>query len=193
MYGLVKGRLPFEQGRLNSSMTFQIRRATLKDVVPIARVHVLGWQTSYTHLLPAEFLKNLQVSARAERWQGIFERGDSVTLVAEQENEVVGFVSVGPSLSSIPEFEGEIHALYTLERVQGHGLGRLLFDVAREYLLEQAMPNMALWTLRDNPARGFYQRLDGILLEQQREIEIGGVKLLEVAYGWNFGTHPTEH
>jgi len=165
-------------------MTFQVRRATLEDACHIARVHVSSWQTSYKHLLPATYLDTLEVSAREARWNAIFERNESSTFVALLEGEVVGFVSAGPMLSSIGDFQGEIHALYTLERVQGKGVGRLLFAAAQNHLLEQQFSDMALWVLWDNPARGFYEHVGGHLLDFQREIEIGGVKLLEVAYGW---------
>jgi hypothetical protein len=37
--------------------------------------------------------------------------------------------------------------------------------------------------LKANPARGFYERMGGVLVAEQ-DIEIGGVMLPEVAYGW---------
>jgi len=182
------GRLPLEPDGLNWTMKFALRQATLEDATNIARVHVSSWQTSYRHLLPSEFLETLDVGAREVRWKAIFERNESTTFVAvlerRLEGEVVGFVSAGSMLSSIGNFQSEIHALYTLETVQGKGVGRLLFTAAQNYLLAQNFPNMALWVLADNPARGFYEHLGGVLLEIEQEIELGGVKRLEVAYGW---------
>ena len=163
-----------------------LRRATLEDALDIARVHVSSWQTSYQHLLPPEYLKTLDLSVREARWKAIFEHNQSTTFVAVLDGKVVGFVSVGPMLSNIGDFQSEIHALYTLETVQGEGVGRLLFTAAQNHLLEHNFPDMALWVLADNPARGFYEHLGGRLLEVEKENEIGGVKLLEVAYGWQF-------
>ena len=42
---------------------------------------------------------------------------------------------------------------------------------------------MMLWVLKQNPSRGFYERLGGEVLAEQ-EIEISGQKYPEVAYGW---------
>jgi hypothetical protein len=42
---------------------------------------------------------------------------------------------------------------------------------------------MIVWVLADNPARRFYEALDGQYVGE-RDIEIDGVKLREVAYGW---------
>ena len=167
-------------------MDFTLRQATLEDALDISRVHISSWQTSYQHLLSPEYLETLDLSAREARWKAIFERNQSTTFVAVLEGKVVGFVSAGKMLSSIGDFQSEIHALYTLETVQGEGVGRLLFAAAQNHLLEQVFPDMALWVLAHNPARGFYEHLGGRLLENEQEIEIGGVKLLEVAYGWRF-------
>lgn len=40
-----------------------------------------------------------------------------------------------------------------------------------------------LWALADNPTRGFYEAMGGTVA-REKEIEIGGDKLLEVAYVW---------
>ena len=40
-----------------------------------------------------------------------------------------------------------------------------------------------VWVLKDNPARGFYERLDSEYL-YEKPIEIGNETLMEVAYGW---------
>lgn len=46
------------------------------------------------------------------------------------------------------------------------------------------MPAMLLWVLESNiPARKFYERLAGSVVREQ-PIDIGGVTVTEVAYGW---------
>lgn len=42
---------------------------------------------------------------------------------------------------------------------------------------------MAVWVLEKNPSKHFYEK-SGAQLETSKEIEIGGAKLSEVAYGW---------
>lgn len=42
---------------------------------------------------------------------------------------------------------------------------------------------MLVWVLGDNPSRAFYETLGGRFLGE-KDIEIGGVRLEEVAYGW---------
>lgn len=44
---------------------------------------------------------------------------------------------------------------------------------------------MLLWVLKKNPARGFYERLGGQLLDRQKEMRCwDGDPATEVAYGW---------
>jgi hypothetical protein len=40
-----------------------------------------------------------------------------------------------------------------------------------------------LWVLAENPSRKFYERLGGQLV-YEKTVTIGGVPLIEVAYGW---------
>jgi hypothetical protein len=40
-----------------------------------------------------------------------------------------------------------------------------------------------LWVLADNPTRGFYEAMGGVA-SRQKDIEIGGNTLVEVAYEW---------
>lgn len=42
---------------------------------------------------------------------------------------------------------------------------------------------MMVWVLKNNPARGFYERLGGKYL-YEKPIQIGAEELMEVAYGW---------
>ena len=58
--------------------------------------------------------------------------------------------------------------------------GRLLMRAMARRLIAEGERAMALWVLAGNaPARGFYERLRGMLLDAQAA-EHGG----EVAYGW---------
>jgi hypothetical protein len=51
---------------------------------------------------------------------------------------------------------------------------------------------MYVWVLKDNPSRGFYERMGGRPLTTA-EIEIGGKTLTEVSYGWEDLSAAAEH
>ena len=50
-------------------------------------------------------------------------------------------------------------------------------------LLQCGLPSMLVWVLAANPGRAFYARLGGQQV-YEKMATIGGVQLVEVAYGW---------
>jgi GNAT superfamily N-acetyltransferase len=163
-----------------------IRLASLADAFGIARVHVSSWRSTYRGIVPEAVLDGLSVEDRSVRWtQNLAQDVDKgwFTLVAEDAGRVVGFASAGPERSEDPVFTGELGALYLLATHQRLGLGRRLVSEAARRLREAGMDSMLIWVLRDNPSRGFYEALGGQYV-RRRVLAIGGVDLVEVAYGW---------
>ena len=164
----------------------QIRNAAAADEGSIARVHVLAWQEAYRGILPEAFLASLSVEARREMWTTRLageqpSAGDFV--LADESGEVVGFSSAGKVREVGSAFEGELYAIYVLEAFHGKGFGRSLFRAAANSLLQDGVGSMMLWVLKDNPTRGFYEHLGGVVGREQ-STEIGSESYLEVAYGW---------
>ncbi len=164
----------------------KIRTATLIDAAEIARVHVDSWRSTYRGLLPAEFLANLAYEKRTQRWTQVLvsEAERNFAFVAENENgDVVGFVDSGPEREGRPGYDGELYAIYLLEEYHGRGWGKQLFERAKTDLSERGFAAMMLWVLKNNRTRGFYERMGGIEIGE-KEAEIGGTKVTEIAYGW---------
>lgn len=166
-----------------------VRPATLEDASAIARVHVAAWKTTYAGIVPQAYLDGLDPEARTRRWianlsepeQGVSRH----TLVAQTAEEgIFGFASGGPNRNDDFAFDGELWAIYLLAACQGQGIGRQLVGAIAARLGTQGHRSMLVWVLRDNPARGFYQALGGKQLGE-KTIDIGGVPLPEIAYGWS--------
>ncbi|MGH2582712.1 MAG: GNAT family N-acetyltransferase [Anaerolineales bacterium] len=162
-----------------------IRKALPSDAEAIARVHLATWRTTYAGVIPDYFLKTLSIERRKQMWEEALQetREGHFLFVAEDESEVVGFVSTGPTREAPPGYEGEIYAIYLLEAYQGKGWGRQLFDRAKDALLQAGYTSMFLWVLAENPACGFYEKLGGVRVSE-RFVEIGGKELKEFSYGW---------
>jgi len=164
-----------------------VRAATPADAEQIARVHVLSWQATYKGLIPDKFLAELSVERRAAQWHAALTQHQQTNFlfVAETDADgVVGFVASGLERQGRKAYTGEIYAIYILKQSQGQGIGRLLFEAAVADLKQRGQTSMLLWVLADNTSRGFYERMGGMLLDE-KDIEIGGVVLKEVAYGWS--------
>jgi GNAT superfamily N-acetyltransferase len=161
-----------------------IRAAAPTDADAIARVHVSSWRSTYSGLLPDDFLASLSDTNYAERWKRVIAEGSSRVYVAENAGEIVGFASGGRERAGETGYEGELYAIYVLDSAQRHGFGRELVRSTVAGLRELGLGDMIIWVLRDNsPARAFYERLGGVYIRTQ-PITIGPVTLEEVSYGW---------
>lgn len=138
--------------------------------------------------MPQTFLDSLDVAARAEDWKTWLDMPGLHALVAEKDGELCGFASGGalrePISEFSTEFSAEIYALYLLPSAKGQGIGRLLIQHLVDELHANGFDSVAVWVLAENPSRDFYEHL-GATQIAQKIIQIGGVDLLEVAYGWH--------
>ena len=164
-----------------------VREATDSDVSAIARIHVDTWRTSYQGILADEVLENLSYEKREKSWQKVLNnapKDSNFTYVVEDEfGEIVGFVNGGVERTGDPVYQGELNAIYILQKHQKKGIGRKLVRVVAERLSQMKIHSMLVWVLANNSACHFYEIL-GAQKVYEKEIERGGTKLVEIAYGW---------
>jgi ribosomal protein S18 acetylase RimI-like enzyme len=162
-----------------------IRAATPADAEAIARVHVQAWHESYRGLLPDPLIAAKTLALRTAQWRGAVADPARILRVIEEAGDVVGFGSAGRARSAALGAQGEIAAIYLLDRVKRRGLGRALFDTLRDALEAAGFADAGLWVLTENtPARRFYEAIGGRAGATRSERDAGHV-LDEVAYLWN--------
>jgi GNAT superfamily N-acetyltransferase len=164
----------------------RIRTARVHDAVAIAKVHIESWRTTYKGIVPDDFLTGLSYAQREQMWRQILidlVRPSYVYVAEDDHGQVVGFVSGGPERSGNTVYTGELYAIYLLVRYQGQGIGWQLVHTLVSRLRQEGMMTLLLWVLAENPARRFYERLGGRPV-YEKTVTIGGVPLIEVAYGW---------
>jgi len=163
-----------------------IRASRIEDASSIARVHVDSWRTTYKGIVPDTFLADISYKRREQSArQHLSNLNDTYTYVAEDEQgQIVGFISGGSNRDIPSEYTGELYAIYILQEAQGQGIGKKLTQVLIERLVQEHYYSMLVWVLADNPSRHFYEALGGQYVAT-KQIEIGGVMLNEVSYGWH--------
>jgi len=162
-----------------------IRDATLEDIPGMVAVRIATWRTTYVGIVPDHVLDEQsqeKIEARWRQWH-LEMKPDDVTLVAEDNGTVVGFAKGGAHWGDVPGYDGRLGGLYILKSHQRRGLGRRLVAAFAKRLAARGCRSLAIWVLARNPSRGFYERLGGTPVAEQ-PIDIGGVALPEVAYGW---------
>jgi GNAT superfamily N-acetyltransferase len=159
-----------------------IRPANVGDASAIAHVHVESWRTTYAGIVPDAYLAGLDEILRAKLWHEWLQSG-ALVLVAERERKVVGFAHAGVNREALGACDAELYSVYLLRETQHHGAGTALLGAIASALVERGFNSLAVWVLERNPARSFYER-KGAQMAASKVIEIGGAKLMEVAYAW---------
>jgi GNAT superfamily N-acetyltransferase len=162
-----------------------IRLAKFQDASAIARVHVETWQETYRGQMPDSVLDGLNATNSTATWIKHLKAGEDMTLVAELENELIGFCSLVPSrdVESDKTFIGEIAAIYILPRYWRHGAGKRLCERAVDEARKRGYLNLTLWVLETNhAARQFYEAMGFAWDGARKTIPMAGGDLPEMRY-----------
>lgn len=160
-----------------------IRPGVPADIPGIARVHIDVWRTTYAGRIPAAYLDDLKLEGRESLWRSNFRNPMGPIRVAVEAEEVVAFAYAGANRGKDTPFEGELYALYVVDRLHRRGVGRRLFLDCVGALRAEGRRSMVTWVLEGNPACGFYERMGGRPAGSKKFL-MGGEFLTEVAYGW---------
>jgi GNAT superfamily N-acetyltransferase len=163
---------------------FVARAAAPADALDVAGVHVRAWQAGYRGLLPDAYLDGLRPEDRATRYT--FGDADSrapSTIVALEDDVIVGFATVGACDEPEGANVGALLALYVDPVVWRRGVGTFLMASARKELAARGFSEAILWLLEGNErARRFYIG-DGWAPEgRERAADIWGIRVDERSY-----------
>ena len=149
-------------------MEVNIRKATISDAENIAKINISSWQKTYKNIFPKEFLDGLSDEESEKntilRMQENI-KNDNNYLVAELNNEVVGFCKIGKSTKENYEDCGEIIALYVKNEKVKKGIGKQLF-IASNNLLKETYENNIVSCIRENPSNNFYKKMGCVFVEK---------------------------
>lgn len=152
-----------------------IRRAFFADARALAVMHIASWQAAYRDLLPAELLANLSVERRTAGWEEWLLDATRQVFVAEEDGQVIGYVSYGPTRDADLEATtvGEVYGIYLHPAAWGKGYGKRLMTQALNGLRAAGFRLATLWVLEGNArAIRFYERLgfcaDGAAKQERR-------------------------
>jgi L-amino acid N-acyltransferase YncA len=169
-------------GKITVGIMISIRAATQHDAVAIAHVHVQSWRTTYAGIVPEKYLATLNEAERVLLWRDQITR-DTPVYIADLDGEIVGFISGGVIREPVQTYDAELYAIYLLEQAQRQGIGTALLKELAKSLLGKGFIGMIVWVLEKNSSRHFYARSNAQVVTT-KDIQIGGVMLSEVSYGW---------
>lgn len=161
-----------------------IRRAIKDDISAIAKVHVDSWKTTYKGIFSNEILDNITYDQREKLWESIFQKedGHQFRFVAETLNgKIIGFIDGGVERTGAYNCDGELYAIYILQKYQGMKIGQRLFQALLSECKKDNMQSLLVWVVANNPSKKFYEKynpekIDTKLLEK--------LDVEEIAYAW---------
>jgi ribosomal protein S18 acetylase RimI-like enzyme len=158
-----------ERGESLDSIVF--RDAVAADIPALAELHVTTWNATYNTT------RGPTIATRTWQWNQVFAKGhrrDFVLVLEDRNGRLIGFTWGKPDEG---EFEGQLSKIYLRWEYHGLGLGRRMMTETARRFLERGIQSFVLFGDLSNPTLGFYDRMGGERLLDERG-QFGG------AYGW---------
>lgn len=155
----------------------KIRPATPEDATVTATINILGWKTAYRGLVPDEILDGLSLTEqRLQRFTKNILTND-IYLVAENETDIIGYLSGGKTRDEKLPYSYEVYTLYVHPDHQHLGVGRALMQAFKEKINFQ---DFCLYMLDGNErALKFYQKM-GCVRYPEFDCDQESVKKLKI-------------
>ncbi|MCB8819159.1 GNAT family N-acetyltransferase [Microvirga rosea] len=164
-----------------SDLLVSIRHAKPADAQALSHVFESAWREAYRGIIPGLALEKMLTRRGPRWWRSTVTRGRPLVVI-DLGQGVAGYISYGRCRDRSLPAEGEIDEFYLLPEYQGVGLGRRLFQAARNDLRDRGMGRVAVWALADNErACAFYEGMGGRRITRVEE-RIGGAPLAKVAF-----------
>lgn len=181
--------LAFHTASSEGIVDLTLRHPDPTEALLLSRVHIQSWQETYTGIMPAQYLNNLEEiegESRLKMWQGrLTHPQERERIWIATRNQIpVGFVMTGAARDKDSQGKGEIFAIYLLRSSQKLGLGKALLQAGFSSLLNEGLDSASLWVAESNPTRGFYEKMGGQI--QARKVDTCGAAkgISQVRYFW---------
>ncbi|MEU8789284.1 GNAT family N-acetyltransferase [Streptomyces sp. NPDC048643] len=156
--------------------SLRFRTGGADDAAKVASLHADSWRRHYRGAYADSFLDGDVVADRRSVWSSrLAVPGDNVTVVAEYDSELAGFVHV--VFDADERWGSLVDNLHVVHGRQRTGMGAALLTRAAAAVTERATgASMYLWVLEQNTAaQRFYRALGGTCVEKAAVPAPGGV------------------
>ena len=165
----------------------EVRWSQEADSAALAALHRDAWRYAYAGIIPGPTIERMVARRGPRWWRGLHGAGGRA-LVLDLDGMPAGYATIGRNRAPARMRQrpgGEIYELYLRPECQGVGIGRRLFQAARNRLAEAGLDGTVVWSLADN-ALGcrFYRAMGGTELARARE-RLGGVALDKLGFVWS--------
>lgn len=144
-------------------MTIAIRKMAEEDIEKVQHVARASWNTTYEGIIPNAIQDNFVSSSYSSEM--LKKRlSETLFLVAERDNEIVGFANFTPLKD---ERKVELGAIYLYEEYQGKGIGTDLLEAGIEQL--KNVKKIYVNVEKENEAGVTFYKSKGFRIETEYE------------------------
>lgn len=158
-----------DRGESLDSIVF--RDAVAADIPALAELHVTTWNATYNTT------RGPTIATRTRQWNEVFSRDnrrDFVLVLEDRNGRLIGFTWGKPDDG---DFAGQLSKIYLRWEYHGLGLGRRMMAETAQRFLDRGITSFILFAELSNPTLGFYDRMGGERLLNDRG-------LFDGAFGW---------
>jgi len=168
-------------------MKYIIEEMNKVNAIEYAKINAVSWLENYDGIVNQEFLNKINTNAEIEKVaeklvKGL--KGESKRFLLQVDNKYVGLFRVRKTKYDEYSSYGELGALYLLNKFKSRGLGKIMFEYAKNELKKMGYTNMIVGCLENNPSNNFYIHMGG-KYEKKSPIIIGEQELNENLYVFN--------
>ena len=145
----------------------------------ISNVYEESWKYTYRGMIPDAFLDGIPKG----KWASGMDIPGRFSLLAIEEDHIVGTAAYGSSRFTEGKYEGELIAIYLLPEYMKKGYGKQLLKRVECELKNNGYQNIYLWVLDQNVrAIEFYEKNGYTATGINRLDHIGGKTITELQY-----------
>ena len=138
----------------------RIRKAYPTDAYTLVTIRELAWKKEYYDILPSAIINDKNKEENIQHLQDQIKENNRI-LVATDEEKIVGFIFYAKTQGN--EYENaEIREIYVLPEYQNQGIGKQLFENAKEALKKLRFTSFIVVCPLKNNHIGFFTHLGGI-------------------------------
>ena len=166
-------------------MDYVIEELNLDNIEDFVRVNMLAWKESYKGIVNDDFLELINREEEIQKTVSVIKNNlndGSKRYLLKYQNEYVGVLRVRETKYDKYKDCGELGAVYLLNKVKGKGLGKVLFNKAKEELKKMGCNKMIIGCLQGNPSNEFYKHMGGLLVDNNPFTLPNGQELTENLY-----------
>jgi GNAT superfamily N-acetyltransferase len=161
-----------------------VRRATLADVAPVARLSVSANEEAQRALPALSEGDDLSAPELALRLLEDLDDGN-LLYVAERESRIAGFALVTGLMVGDGGHLVELRRVYVVPELRRRGVGRqLLRLVLRELAHRTNPPALRAWAATGSDAGRFLLSAGATVVRQRWKVGAGGIAVRGVVHGW---------